>query len=72
MRYVMARINAEHRDMIYRIYVTETLRAVVQNTSGEDKTVVMNQSYRQYINPKPVDNRSSAEVVDMIRKKLEE
>ena len=33
MRYAVARYNQNQRDMAYRIYVTDTLRIISQNTA---------------------------------------
>lgn len=72
MRYVMARINAEHRDMIYRFYVTKALEASALNTSGDEKSMVMTRSFLDIMMPKPEESRTGEEIIDSIKRKLEE
>lgn len=74
MRYVMARLEKEQEDMIYRIYVTDTLRVLTYNTSRSDKEYVMNKRWIEFACPDliPQDNRTPEEIIEHMRKKLGE
>lgn len=68
MRYAVARYNQSQRDMVYRIYVTDCLRMITQNTfaplSGEEAAIVyMPMSYREIIEgKKEEDTRTGDEI----------
>lgn len=74
MRYVMARLEKEQEDMIYRIYVTDTLRSLTYNTSHSDKEYVMDKRWFEiaHANLIPQDNRTPEEIIEHMRKKLGE
>ena len=71
MRYAMARYQSQQRDLAYRIYVTDCLRIISENTA---KTKTGGGSYitaklADIINPKPVDNRAGEEIAaDIIKR----
>lgn len=60
MRYVMARIKDDERDMIYRIYVTDSLKAIGQ----------LDVRYYDFIKNTPIETRSAEEIIDHIKGKL--
>ena len=60
MRYVTARYNTQQRELAYRIYVTDALKAI----GG------LNARYYDLIDDTPPDNRTADEVIDGIRGKL--
>lgn len=62
LRYVIARLDEENREMAYRIYVTQSLQNVPQNK-------YITKSYYDMIYPKPEDNRSAEEIADDIIEK---
>lgn len=62
LRYVIARLDEENREMAYRIYVTDSLRYIPQNKY----TTV---GFYDMLYPKPVDNRSAEEIADDIAAK---
>ena len=70
MRYAMARYQSQQRDLAYRIYVTDCLRIISENTAK----MVNGGSYitaklADIINPKPVDNRTGEEIAaDIIKR----
>ncbi len=62
MRYVIARIEEDTREMTYRFYVTTCL----QNIPQQKYTTV---SFYDILYPKPEDNRSAEEIAaDVIAK----
>lgn len=56
--------------MAYRFYVTDGLKIIAENTAHLVNGTVFNISYRDIINPKPVDTRTSEDIIDDIRSKL--
>lgn len=69
MRYVVARYNEKQRDMAYRIYLTDSLKYIAENTarsvSSDGKYLTVR--YIDIIEPKPQDNRSGDEIaIDVI------
>lgn len=61
MRYVKARIKENERDMIYRIYITDSLKAI----GG------INLRYYDFIDDTPVDTRTGDEIIDHIKNKID-
>ena len=69
MRYAMARYQSQQRDLAYRIYVTDCLRMVTENTAKISQGVYTAARFYDVINPKPVDNRSGNEIAaDIIKR----
>ena len=62
MRYAMARYQSQQRDLAYRIYVTDCLRMVAENTAKMSQGAYTAARFYDIINPKPVDNRSGNEI----------
>ena len=60
MRYVKARYKENQRELAYRIYVTDALKAF----GG------LNARYYDFIDDTPPDNRTADEVIGGIRQKL--
>lgn len=64
------RIKEQSENELYRLYVTESLRIISENTAkirggGE----YMTKSFDEIINPKPTDNRTAEEIINDITKK---
>lgn len=84
MRYVVARLEQESRDQAYRIFVTEALKAITENTahyvgmSGLVKAgMTLTKSYQDILNPdqrtreaKKEETRSGEEIISDIKNKL--
>ena len=69
MRYAMARYQSQQRDLAYRIYVTDCLRMVTENTAKISQGFYTAARFYDVINPKPVDNRSGNEIAaDIIKR----
>ena len=68
MRYAMARFNQHQRDLAYRIYVTDCLRIISENTAKMGGGSYITAKFADIINPKPADNRSGEEIAaDIIK-----
>ena len=68
MRYAMARYQSQQRDLAYRIYVTDCLRIISENTAKVCGGSYITAKFADIINPKPVDNRTGDEVAaDIIK-----
>ena len=62
MRYATARFNQHQRDLAYRIYVTDCLRMVTENTAKMSQGAYSAARFYDIINPKHVDNRAGEEI----------
>ena len=71
MRYVKARFIKESQAKTYRIYVTDSLKAIAENTARHYGGTVMNMRYAD-ITSKPKPTESSDEVISRIRSKIQE
>ena len=69
MRYAIARYQSQQRDFAYRIYVTDCLRIVTENTAKISNGSYTVAKFEDIINPKPVDNRPGEEIAaDVIKR----
>ena len=69
MRYATARFNQHQRDLAYRIYVTDCLRIISENTAKVGGGSYITAKFSDIINPKPVDNRTGEEIASDIIKR---
>ena len=68
MRYVTTRYQSQQRDLIYRIYVTNCLRIMTENTAKQFGGNYVTAEYEDLIKPKKKDNRTGNEIAaDVIR-----
>ena len=68
MRYAMARYQSQQRDLAYRIYVTDCLRIISENTAKMGNGSYITAKFADIINPKPVDKRTGEEIAaDIIK-----
>ena len=68
MRYAMARYQSQRRDFAYRIYVTDCLRIISENTAKMGGGSYITAKLSDIINPKPADKRTGEEIAaDIIR-----
>ena len=69
MRYAMARYQSQQRDLAYRIYVSDCLRIISENTAKIGGGSSITAKFSDIINPKPVDNRTGEEIAaDIIKR----
>ena len=68
MRYAVARYQSQQRDLAYRIYVTDCLRIISENTEKMGGGSYIAAKFVDIINPKPADNRTGEEIAaDIIK-----
>ena len=63
MRYVTTRYQSQQRDLIYRIYVTNCLRIITENTAKQAGGNYMTAEYTDLIRPKKKDDKTGNEIV---------
>lgn len=69
MRYAMARYQSQQRDLAYRIYVTDCLRIISENTAKISNGSYITAKFADIINQKPVDKRNGEEIAaDIIKR----
>ena len=69
MRYAIARYQSQQRDLVYRIYVTDCLRIISENTAKMGGGSYITAKLADIINPKPVENRTGEEIAaDIIKR----
>lgn len=69
MRYAIARYQSQQRDLAYRIYISDCLRIIGENTAKISKGSYITAEFTDIINPKPVDNRNGEEIAaDIIKR----
>ena len=69
MRYAIARYQSQQRDLAYRIYVTDCLRIISENTAKTGGGSYITAKFADIINPKPADNRAGEEIAaDIIKR----
>ena len=69
MRYAIARYQSQQRDFAYRIYVTDCLRIVTENTAKMSGGSYITAKLSDIINPKPVEKRTGEEIAaDIIKR----
>ncbi len=69
----MARIGEEYRDMIYRIYVSDVLKAISFNVSNREECMIVDVRFADLAYPDFVkeDTRTADEIIQNIIEKLE-
>lgn len=72
LRYVIARINLDNREMTYRFYITEGLKIISENTAAYAGGSVLSKSYFDVLKPQKKETRTAKEVIDHIKKGLSE
>lgn len=69
MRYAIARYQSQQRDLAYRIYVSDCLRIISENTAKIGGGSYITAKLSDIINPKPADNRTGEEIAaDIIKR----
>lgn len=71
-RYVVSKANDKAKETAYRVYVTDTLKMMLENTAtvvsqsgGSGKFIEAR--YFDVINPKPKDERTEEEIINHIK-----
>lgn len=66
----VALFQKEQEEKAVRIYYAECLRIITENTAKIGGGSVLQMKLQDILDPKPVDNRTTEEIVEGIRKKL--
>ena len=64
------KIKADMENWAYRVYTARALQILTEDMSHAFGGKSMAISYEEFINPKPVDNRSAEEIIEDIKKKM--
>lgn len=60
----------DQKQQAYKMYVTDTLRLVGENTAKQVRGAYIAKRYSDLIKPIPEDNRTPEEIIAQIRSKL--
>lgn len=64
LRYVISKYKEQQKEMAYRIYVTECLRMITENTAKQSGGSYINKPFADVIgNSKPKDERTADEII---------
>lgn len=63
MRYAQARHQSRQRDLAYRIFVTDGIRILTENTANFAGGKLMNNRFYDMLKPKKSDNRTGEMIV---------
>lgn len=68
MRYCMVRFKRRSEVISYRVYVTDALKCIAENTTGGDSRQHMTDRYyyRLGIEPEAEDDRTPEEIIDSV------
>lgn len=64
------KIKADMENCAYRAYTARALQILSEDMANAFGGKSMAISYEEFINPKPVDNRSAEEIIEDIKKKM--
>ena len=65
----MSKVNQQAKDTAYRLYVTDSLKLIAENTANFAKGQYMKARYYDIITPKKQDTRTGDEIVEDIIKR---
>ena len=68
--FCISSFKQRQKDLIYKIYVTDALKAIVFNSGHMDKSIELNKRFYELINPQKEDTRTPEEIIAHIKKKL--
>lgn len=63
LRYVKSRYEQYRRDVAYRIYVSDSLRIITENTAKAVGGSYIEGRYKDIIKPKRQDNRTAEQII---------
>ena len=65
----MSKVKQQAKDTAYRVYVTDCLKMIAENTANISRGQYMKARYYDIIHPANVDNRTGDEIVEDIIKR---
>lgn len=69
MKYVYARMEKEHKETLYRAYITDTLQVIAENTARFAGGKTISKRYVDFIRPDKYRGKTGNEVAaDIIRR----
>lgn len=70
MNHCISLFKKEQEEKAVKIYYAECLRIMTENTAKMGGGSFVRAKMSELLDPKPVDNRTSSEIIDGIRNKL--
>lgn len=71
MRYVKAKAAMQTKESAYRIYVTDGIKVLTENTSRQFGGQRFTRRFADILNPQPEDTRSAEKIIESIRSKID-
>ena len=71
MRYVKSRAEKEALDKAYRIYVTDALKMLTENTAKPYGGTMLSKRFTDAVKKAKVETRTSEEIIAGIREKIQ-
>lgn len=68
----MAKIEQNAKETAYRVYVSDALRMLTENTAAYAGGHYMNRRFIDLIEPIKEETRTEKEIIEQIRKRIEE
>ena len=65
----MSKVNQQAKDTAYRVYITDCLKLIAENTANISRGQYMKSRYYDVIRPAKVDTRTGDEIVEDIIKR---
>ena len=65
------KIKADHENEVWRKYTARCVRMIGENTAGMVNGKFISVEYEDIINPKPEEKRSSDEIIESIKDKID-
>ena len=65
----MSKVKQQAKDTAYRVYVTDCLKLIAENTANISRGKYMKSRYHDIIHPAKVDDRTGDEIVEDIIKR---
>lgn len=69
MRYAIAKFEEHQKKLAYKVYVSDTLRLISENTAKFSGGSYMKQRWFDFVQDKPKDTRSGNEIAAEVIKK---
>lgn len=63
-------LKKQAQEQAYRVYVTDALKAIAENTGKHFGGSYMKNRYYDLESPKPVETRTGKEIIDQIKAKI--
>lgn len=65
----MSKVDQQAKDTAYRVYVTDCLKLIAENTANISRVQYMESRYYDIIHPAKVDTRTGDEIVEDVIKR---